>query len=182
MNRNYLLLALFIGALVALNVYILLGGNQSSTCYKDACIVGEKDPVNELKAVLNSSKNAIIVTEGDAGNSQKNQFLSGAMLRLVKNFGHLGLTTIALEQENGEFVKCECLRKFNATLFENCSNLAYCTSIRPNETTVLMKLSYPSFDNNKIVISNRTIDFRGKSGEDTFALVSELFERLLSQQ
>lgn len=180
MNKNYLLLAIFICALVALNIYILLGGKQAGACYKDACIVGERDPVLEIKALLNSSRNVIILAEGDTGSSQKNQFLSGAMVRLAKDFGYAeNLKLMALEYDAGTLVRCTCERKVNATSFENCSaGPESCAAVVPDEKTVLLRLSYPSFEKNRIVVSNRTIDFQGKSGEDSFALVSELFERI----
>lgn len=179
MNK-YFLLAALIGALIAFNIYLLMGNNPARTCYKNACLLGEKDPVKEINALVNSSNNAIIFVEGDVGNSQRNELMSGAMVRLAANFGGKQLMLITLGFENGIPAECDCERQINATGFVKCSNdTAACIAIMPNETSVMLKLSYPNFAENRILVFNRTIEFQGKSGEDALALVTEIFERVL---
>ena len=174
-------------ALVFLNVYVFvlapLSPQRAVACYKDVCVVSPvgTDPVSELKQLVASSNHALIVYESDRERTQRSSYLAAGFTRLGALFGSKQPLFAGVSFENNAPVECVCSdlsgRQGNATsCVENSTS--YCLSLAPGAGEFLLKLEYPDFSKNEIVVENRTISVRAKSGEDALAVVIFLEELL----
>ena len=160
--------------LIALNLLIFLNKPSSVYCYKDVCIKGKTDPLAEIRTLIGSSSKAIIVVEQDQEASQKNEFLMGVFVALAKDFGNKKEQIVGIAMKDGTPLRCVCTTNFNSENFTNCpaNSTSYCESIVPGEGEIMLKVYYPNFATNEIIVENRTIKFQTKSGQDALAVVN----------
>jgi hypothetical protein len=177
-KRLIFLIILVIGVLAIANIVVFTRSPPSAYCYKDVCILGKNDSVQEIRALMNSSTKAILVIEGDSDPSQKSAFVSGALVLLAKDFGNKQEQLIGIKYSDGQPVECIC-SDFDGMNFTSCpgNSTAYCTTVAPGPSEMLLKVPYPSFSKDEIIVSGRTIVFQAKSGPDAFAMVG-FFEDL----
>jgi len=164
--------------LVIVNLAVFLSKPPSIYCYKDVCIMGKEDALQEIKDLLSSSNKAAIVVEGDIETAQKNTYISQALVTLSKDVRIFDKTLVGIKFENGQPIECICSRIVNTDVL-NCSgnSTSYCETLTPDNDGVMIKLFYPSYSKNQIIIDNRTIKFEAKSGQDALAMV-QFFEQL----
>lgn len=171
-NRLTLLIILAVLALVLVNVYIFTKSPSSAYCYLDLCVIGKSAPLEEIRSLINSSSKAIIVVEADDSDTQKNEFLMGVFMMFGKDFGNKQQQIIGIAVKDGQPLRCVCTSNFNSANFTACPNSTdYCKSIQPKQDEILLKVYYPNFAKNEIIVDNRTITFQTKSGIDAFAAV-----------
>ena len=177
-KQKKIILIIIILFLIALNLFIFTSKKPVIVCYKDVCLIGESDPVNEIKDLINSSEKALLVVEGDKEKTQKTSFISASLVMLARDFGHKKPMLIGIEFEEGRPVNCVCEDYLNQG-FVKCNNsVEYCKSMKPGENSFMVKISYPSYDKNEIIVGNRVIEFKAKSGQDAYAMVL-FFEGLI---
>jgi len=171
-NRLTFLIALAVFALVLANVYIFTKGQSSTYCYLDLCVIGKSAPLEEIRSLINSSSKVIIVVEADDSDTQKNEYLMGVFVMFGKDFGNKKQQIIGIAVKDSQPIRCVCTSNFNSANFTACLNSTdYCENIQPNEGEMLLKVYYPNFAKNEIIVDNRTIIFQAKSGVDAFASV-----------
>ncbi len=160
--------------LALVNLFLFLNKPSPVYCHKDVCITGKEDPLAEINALINTSSRAIIVVEQDQAESQKNEALMGVFFALGKDFGNKRVQIIGIALENGVPTRCVCTTNFNSENFTDCADnsTSYCESIVPGQDEIMLKVYYPSFSKNEIIIENRTVKFQTKSGQDAFAVVN----------
>ncbi len=173
-NRLVLIVVAIVLALVLVNAFLLLNKPSPVYCYKDLCITGGKDPLAEINSLINSSSKAIIVIEEDQDGSQKNEFLTGAFVSLSKDFGNKKEQIIGIAFQNDAPLRCVCTTNFNGENFTECqdNSTPYCEGIVPAQDEIMLKVYYPDFVKNEIIIENRTIIFQAKSGQDALAMTN----------
>ncbi|RLG21668.1 hypothetical protein DRN74_02075 [Candidatus Micrarchaeota archaeon] len=134
----------------------------------DAYIVGH-DAVNRIKQLLEESSRVIIIAEGDNHTTQTTGFISSAVTYLARDFPkRLNSSDIyGIEYYGGRAIGC---------IGENAS-LDFCLNFKPSDKELLIKIKYPNYSENNILVYDNTIEFRGKSGADTLSLV-KAFEQL----
>lgn len=173
-KKLFLLAALVIGVLVVVNILIFSGylQRQGVACYKDACIYGVKDPVQEFNDLINSSNKVIIAAEGDVNQTQTTAYISAAFAQLSQDFGLKKPMLVGIGFEGGSAVICSC-EDYTDGNFTKCvdNSVSYCQNIQPNATSFLIYIKYPNFKKDEIILNGRTIEIRGKSGVDVWALV-----------
>jgi hypothetical protein len=179
----YALMFIVAALLVVVNLQFFLGipfgkGGANAACFKDACIIGEGDPVAQVKALLNGSKGVTVIFEGDLEASQKTAYLSLAFAQLIKDLVDVGFdpAQYAVGMSNGTAVNC--LGSASSANYSLSSvSLDFCQSFQPEQDGLLFMIKYPTSAKNEIVVSGRTITFQGRSGDETRALVY-LFKEL----
>lgn len=126
----------------------------------DAFLVGHS-AFDRASALVSGAEKVILIAEGDGSITQTTGYLSASAVYLSKDFpARLSHNDIyGIEYADGRPVKC-----INA-------ELDFCQSYLPAENELLIRIRYPSFKENEIVVEGNTIEFRGKSGADTLALV-----------
>ncbi len=171
-NRLTSLIILAVLALILANVYIFTKGPSSAYCYLDLCVIGKSAPLDEIRSLINSSSKVIIVVEADDSDTQKNQYLMGTFVMFGKDFGNKKQQIMGIAVKDGQVLRCVCTSNFNGANFTACDNsTAYCEGITPKQDEMLLKVYYPNFAKNEIIVDNRTIKFQAKSGIDAFAAV-----------
>lgn len=172
-KRVIYVIGVIVFALIIINVLLLFGviGDKGVACYMDACIYGERDPVQEYRDLILSSDKIILVAEGDVDPTQTTAFIDASLAQLSKDFGLKNPMIIGIGLEAGNPVDCIC-EDYNGENFTRCdSSLQTCLDIQPNESSFMIYIKYPTFEKDEIFIKGRTIEIRGKSGEDVLALV-----------
>jgi hypothetical protein len=178
-NRTILILAAVIALLALVNLYLFMAPQSSSVhCYKDVCLFGESDPVAEINELISSSDKAILVAEGDKDATQKSGFVSAALVTLAKNFGNKKEMIVGIKMDAGEPIECIC-SEFTGTNFTDCvsNTTEYCAGLAPGPSEIMLKVYYPAYAENKIIVEGRTVKFLAKSGADALAMVN-FFEEL----
>jgi len=170
-SKAIFLIMLVIVALAVFDIYYFLM-SKPSYCYKDVCLIGEGDPIAEIRGLINSSSKAILVVEGDKDPTQKSTFISGSLIMLAKDFGNKQEQIIGIKMENGQAVECICTA-FTGKNFTDCpsNSTSYCESLTPGDSEIMLKVYYPDFEKNEIVVDGRTVKFQAKSGSDAFGMV-----------
>jgi len=160
--------------LALVNLFLFLNKPSPVYCHKDVCITGKEDPLAEINALINTSSKAIIVVEQDQAESQKNEALMGVFFALGKDFGNKRVQIIGIALENDVPTRCVCTTNFNSENFTDCADnsASYCESIVPGQDEIMLKVYYPNFNNNEIIIENRTVKFQTKSGYDALGVVN----------
>ena len=173
MKLIFIILAIVI-ILALVNVLLFLNTPSPVYCYKDVCIRGEEDPLAEITSLINGSSKAIIVIEEDQEASQKNEFLTAVFVALGKDFGNKREQIVGIAMKDGAPLRCICTTNFNGENFTACqdNSTSYCESIVPGQDEIMLKVYYPNFNNNEIIIENRTVKFQTKSGQDALAVVN----------
>jgi len=182
-DKNLIIIAVVaILVLIPVNIYLFVAHPSPVYCYQDVCIYGQKDPINEVKALMNSSTKAIIVAEGDMNATQKTGFITEAIVVLAKDFGNKKEQLIGIEIAAGRAMECICA-EFTGFNFTNCpsNSTAYCEGIQPKSNEIMLKIFYPDFDKNQIIVDNRTVKFQAISGPDALAMVN-FFEDVFIQR
>jgi ABC-type antimicrobial peptide transport system permease subunit len=174
-DKRLILIILAIVIILALvNAVLFLNKPSPVYCYKDVCIRGEEDPLAEITSLINGSSKAIIVIEEDQEASQKNEFLTAVFVALGKDFGNKKEQIVGIAMKDGAPLRCICTTNFNGENFTDCqdNSTSYCESIVPGQDEIMLKVYYPAFNNNEIIIENRTVKFQTKSGQDALAVVN----------
>jgi hypothetical protein len=174
-DKRLILIILAIVMILALvNIFVFFNKPSPVYCYKDVCIRGEEDPLAEITSLINGSSKAIIVIEEDQEASQKNEFLTAVFVALGKDFGNKREQIVGIAMKDGAPLRCICTTNFNGENFTACqdNSTSYCESIAPGQGEIMLKVYYPNFNNNEIIIENRTISFQTKSGQDALAVVN----------
>ena len=174
-DKRLILAVLAIVVVLALvNIFVFFNKPASVYCYKDVCIKGEEDPLAEITSLIAGSTKAIIVIEEDQDASQKNEFLTGAFVALSKDFGNKKEQIVGIAMKDGAPFRCVCTTNFNGENFTDCqdNSTSYCEGIMPGQDEIMLKVYYPRFDKNEIIVENRTIKFQAKSGQDALAVVN----------
>jgi len=174
-DKRLILAVLAIVMILALvNVLLFLNKPSPVYCYKDVCIKGEEDPLAEINSLIANSSKAIIVVEEDQDASQKNEFLTAVFVVLGKDFGNKKEQIVGIAMKDGAPFRCVCTTNLNGENFTACqdNSTTYCEAIVPGQDEVMLKVYYPSFDKNEIIIENRTIKFQTKSGQDALDVVN----------
>jgi len=173
-KRLILAIVLVVIGLIVVNTFLFLNKPSPVYCYKDVCIKGGEDPLAEIGSLINSSTKAIIVIEEDQDASQKNEFLTGAFVALGKDFGNKKEQIVGIAMKDGAPFRCVCTTNFNGENFTDCpdNSTSYCEAIVPGQDEIMLKVYYPNFNNNEIIIENRTVKFQTKSGQDALAVVN----------
>ena len=174
-DKRLILAVLAIVMILALvNIFVFFNKPASVYCYKDVCIRGEEDPLAEIDSLIKSSSKAIIVIEEDQDASQKNEFLTAVFVVFGKDFGNKKEQIVGIAMKDGVPVRCVCTTNFNGENFTACqdNSTSYCEAIVPGQDEVMLKVYYPSFDKNEIIVENRAIKFQTKSGQDALAVVN----------
>jgi hypothetical protein len=187
-DKRLILAVLAIVVVLALvNIFVFFNKPASVYCYKDVCIrgtgatitttgqfLGGEDPLAEITSLIAGSTKAIIIIEEDQDASQKNEFLTGAFVALSKDFGNKKEQIVGIAMKDGTPVRCVCTTNFNGENFTDCqdNSTSYCEGIMPGQDEIMLKVYYPRFDKNEIIVENRTIKFQAKSGQDALAVVN----------
>ena len=174
-DKRLILIILAIVIILALvNLFVFLNKPSPVYCYKDVCIKGEEDPLAEITSLINGSSKAIIVIEEDQEASQKNEFLTAVFVALGKDFGNKREQIVGIAMKDGAPLRCICTTNFNGENFTDCqgNSTSYCEGIMPGQDEIMLKVYYPAFNNNEIIIENRTVKFQTKSGQDALAVVN----------
>lgn len=161
-------------ALVILNVLIFTGyfDSRATKCYKDACLLGVEDPVIEITDLIDSSKRAIIMAEGDVEITQTTGLIDLTWGTLVGDFvalyGYFYVDHYGIEIQDGTAIGC-----LNYSL-------EFCQNLKAENDTIILKLKYPTYEKNEIEVmpDKREIEFKAISGADLYAMVTELFEKV----
>lgn len=172
-------IGILVFVLIILNALVFFGffEKKGIACYKDACLIGDVDPVKEFRDMVDSSNQVILIMEGDKEPSQRTAYIDTAFAQLSGDFWTKRPTLIGIEYVGDTPVDCIC-QEFNVLTqnYTDCydQSLEYCESILPSdELSFMIVLEYPVFQNNEIIINNeyRIIEVRAKSGPDLLALV-----------
>ena len=173
-KRLILVILAIVVVLALVNIFVFFNKPASVYCYKDVCIKGGEDPLAEITSLIAGSTKAIIVIEEDQDASQKNEFLTGAFVALSKDFGNKKEQIVGIAMKDGVPVRCVCTTNFNGENFTDCqdNSTSYCEGIVPGQDEVMLKVYYPNFDKNEIIVENQVIKFQTKSGQDALAVVN----------
>ena len=173
-KRLILAVLTIVMVLAVVNIFVFFNKPSPVYCYKDVCIRGEEDPLAEINSLIANSSKAIIVVEEDQDASQKNEFLTGAFVALSKDFGNKKEQIVGIAMKDGAPLRCVCTTNLNGENFTACqdNSTSYCEGIVPGQDEVMLKVYYPNFDKNEIIVENRTIKFQTKSGQDALTVVN----------
>lgn len=174
MSWTWVFVAAFMVALILLNLQLFFGiqifpvGQSKVVCYKDACLVGEVDPLIEIRSLIDSSDRLILVAEADpeGRKTQTSAYVGAALAQMAAKFWQKDTSIYGIEVEDGQAIGC-----LNHSLEE-------CLSLEPGPGEFMIWIKYPSsLERNQIRIDGRTITFQAKSGLETFAL-TDIFKRI----
>jgi len=173
-KRLILAVLTIVMVLAVVNIFVFFNKPSPVYCYKDVCIRGEEDPLTEITSLITNSSKAIIVIEEDQDASQKNEFLTATFVVLGKDFGNKKEQIVGIAMKDGAPLRCVCTTNLNGENFTACqdNSTSYCEGIVPGQDEVMLKVYYPNFDKNEIIVENRTIKFQTKSGQDALAVVN----------
>jgi hypothetical protein len=174
MSWTWVFVAAFMVALILLNLQLFFGiqifpvGPSKLVCYKDACIVGEADPITEIRGLIDGSEHLILVAEADpeGKKTQTSAYIGAALSQMAVRFWQMNTSVYGIEVEDGHPIGC-----LNHSLEE-------CLSLEPGAGEFMIWIKYPSsLERNQIRIDGRTLTFQAKSGLETFAL-TDMFKRI----
>ena len=173
-KRLILVILAIVVVLALVNIFVFFNKPASVYCYKDVCIKGGEDPLAEIGSLIANSSKAIIVVEEDQEASQKNEFLTAVFVVLGKDFGNKKEQIVGIAMKDGVPVRCVCTTNFNGENFTACqgNSTSYCEAIVPGQGEVMLKVYYPNFAKNEIIVENGAIKFQTKSGQDALAVVN----------
>jgi len=173
-KRLILAVLTIVMVLAVVNIFVFFNKPSPVYCYKDVCIRGEEDPLTEITSLITNSSKAIIVIEEDQDASQKNEFLTATFVVLGKDFGNKKEQIVGIAMKDGAPLRCVCTTNLNGENFTACqdNSTSYCENIVPGQDEVMLKVYYPNFDKNEIIVENRTIKFQTKSGQDALTVVN----------
>jgi len=173
-KRLILVILAIVVVLALVNIFVFFNKPASVYCYKDVCIKGGEDPLAEIGSLIANSSKAIIVVEEDQEASQKNEFLTAVFVVLGKDFGNKKEQIVGIAMKDGVPVRCVCTTNFNGENFTDCqgNSTAYCEAIIPGQGEIMLKVYYPDFAKNEIIVENGAIKFQTKSGQDALAVVN----------
>lgn len=175
-NKKVLtIIALLAAALIVTNIYIFMTPKRQETCYVDLCIYSEQDPVQHFEELLQTSEKSYLLIEGDVEMTNETGQISHAavkMAELLSSKAGLDENIHSIGYRDGEPVECDGGNK----TVEQCQN------IEPKENELLLHMKYPDYPDqkvNEVIIENRTITIKAKTGQDLTAATEFLKMKFL---
>jgi|GEM_PF-4698126 len=164
-------------ALIIINIYIFTSPRQGKACYADLCIYSnERNPEEHFEQLLQTSESSYLLMEGDIEITEKTGQVAHAAVKmsqlLTVRSGLDEEDIYSIGHENGEPKKCNGSEK----------PLEYCQNIEPGENQLLLHMKYPNYEDqeiNKVIIENRTITIKAKTGQDLTATTEFLKMKFL---
>ena len=137
-----------------------LGLGKAAT-YQGVPIVGA-NALENLKA-MSAMPNVTIIVEGDTGVSQKNSLIAQTAVELASFFGKTrgarGVQVYSMEFQNSTAVRCEPGK-----------TIEYCRDFIPQQSSFLVRVKYPAYQKDEVVVTRNTVELHGRDASDALAL------------